>query len=200
MFKPPSRTMAGAQAFLDMLAAIQAQAAIKPVPASESDADVQAAYAEVYAATDQAVSEALDKHAGSVGFRRALGHYLYTLATGAVPVDVAKLDVAYILTDGGGRAMPVAHEPRDDGAGTPREREWIAAQASYEIESIAMTLGDLDDTDSNWFLMRGLFLRIRALNGVVMSVTDGDDTRQIAEMRAVVLGERKARQEGFSHA
>lgn len=199
MRKPLPRLMAGAQAFLDMLAGIQAQAAIKPVPASESDADVQAAYAGVYAATDQAVSEALDKHAGSVGFRRALGHYLYTLATGAVPTDAGRLDARYMITDGEGRAMPEADEEPDDGAGTPEEREWVAAQASYEIESIAMTLEELDDTESSWLLMRGLFLRISALNSVVMSVTGGDDTRQIAEMRAVVFGARKTAWEGASH-
>ncbi len=81
--------------------------------------------------------------------------------------------------------------------GSAAARKRIAAQATYEIEAITRTLRRLEDTDLNWLLMRGLFLRIEALNSVAMSVVGGDDGRALDDMEEAVYG--ASVRGGFTH-
>lgn len=83
------------------------------------------------------------------------------------------------------------------GTGSAADRKQIAAEATYEIESIVRVLRRLEDTTSNWVLMRGMFLRIEALNDVAVSVLCGDDGRTIKDMQEVVYG--APIQGGFTH-
>lgn len=107
----PSSLLAGAEACRVMLASIEALSNLDIRPASESDADVKAAYAGQYADLDKAVSLALDQHGDSAGFRAALGSYLLTVAGGNIPATEAGAAEG-LLTDGGFRAMP--SEPDED--------------------------------------------------------------------------------------
>lgn len=68
------------------------------------------------------------------------------------------------------------------------QRQAIGADATYEIESIVAAMQGLEDTTANWYLMRGLILRIEALNDVAMSVLNGDDGREASDMLAVIYG------------
>lgn len=100
----------GAEACRVMLAAIEAHARIVCVPASDSEADMQAAYAPRYAGTDVAVAAALDQYAHDDGFRRAMGTYLLQVAEGAWDSPSATT-ADDLLTDGGNRSEPAPVEP-----------------------------------------------------------------------------------------
>lgn len=170
-----------------MLASIEAFSNRNIRPASESDADLKAAYAGQYADVDRAVSVALDQHGDGAGFRVALGSYLLTVASG-IDVNAGRLTADDLLTDSGCRAMP--SEPVEDTklAGTAGERLKLATEAAYEIESIARTLQQLKDSDEKLFLARGLMLRVEVLSGIVMSITGTDDGRDLTTMRREVFG------------
>lgn len=74
------------------------------------------------------------------------------------------------------------------GTGSAGARKRIAADATYEIEAIVRVLRRLEDTTTNWLLMRGLFQRIETLNSVAMSVVGGDDGRTLGDMEEDVYG------------
>lgn len=153
-----------------------------------------------YTAADQLLGKALDLHGANRGFRQSLANFLLgELQNGTT--NLTQYDAQYLLNDGGYRPKDTrADGPVPSRAGTPEERRELAASASYEIESIALTLQTLEDSTDNAFLMRGLFLRIEALNGVVMSVTSGgDEGRALAEMREVLFGPRRRDQVEAAH-
>jgi len=105
MNKPVLDLLAGAQACIDMLTEIGQQAQVNAVPASDATADIQAAYAGVYAAVDKAIAAAFNHHGDNAGFRVALGNYLLSVAQGSPP-DVNKTTAADALVDSGYRPMP----------------------------------------------------------------------------------------------
>lgn len=196
-----TQLLAGAEACRAMLSSLNAlqRVKIKPDPTVSGGHDDGTRYD--YAGADRAIATALDNHGDNAGFRRSLAHYLLSIMLDGLVPDVPKLRAENMLADDGYRPQgDTVDDATPSSAGTAGERQQLAASASYEIESIVLTLQKLEDTTDNVFLMRGLFLRIEALNSVVMSVTNGsDEGRELNEMREVLFGPRWRQQKEMDH-
>lgn len=70
------------------------------------------------------------------------------------------------------------------------ERVRVAAQATYQIESLLYALRrELNSNDTpDTHLLMSMTVRLKELNSVAMSMLDNDEVRETAEMRVVVQG------------
>jgi hypothetical protein len=73
----------------------------------------------------------------------------------------------------------------------PSDRVALVREASFELEILLKHLRDNPigtQIDGHEFLVRGITSRAIDLNGVILSVVDGDDERDTAEMHRLVFG------------
>lgn len=139
MNKAPSKLLAGAEACLAMLAAIEN---LKPVPDEDGGGTRRD-----YESCARILNQAMDRHGGDAGFRHALSVYLQSVADGDTPTASRETGES-LLTDGGCRAMP--QEPAevavDGGAqakyGRILRREQLLARLPVLLDGLIEALGE----------------------------------------------------------
>lgn len=185
--------LAGASACHSMIAGIAALKPIKKAPGVMVAHESEDGARRDYGNADRLIGEAFDGFAHDPSFRRTLANYLLMLYADGVP-NMAKWTPQDLLTDDGFRGAEA--QPGGSAAATDSARQALATEAAYEIEAVALLLQDMEHTSDNEYVMRGLFLRLEDLAGVVMSITGRDEDRPLSDMRAVVYGLRRAANDG----
>ncbi len=192
--------LAGAEACRVMLSSLNGlpRAKVRPDPGVSNGHDDGMRYD--YAGADLAIAVALNEFSDNAGFRRSLAHYFLPIMMDGLVPSVPEMEADAMLTDDGYRPEGGAISTPPNSGGTAVERQKLATESAYEIESIARVLQGLDESDEKFYLMRGLFLRLEALSGVIMSaVGDGDKGREVADMRAVLFGHQATQQREVAH-